>query len=50
VRGGDEGGQCEDLARFVLSARGMGGAIEYIHKRGAAGLMGQTCMLDIPWL
>jgi hypothetical protein len=46
-------GQCEDLARFVLSARGMGGAIEYIHSGGwggAAGLMGQTCMLNIPRL
>ena len=30
MRGG-MGGMCENLARFVLSARGMGGAIEYIH-------------------
>ena len=44
--GTGEGGLCEDLARFVLSARGMGGAIEYIHNRGATGLMRQTCMLD----
>ena len=30
-------GQCEDFARFVLSARGMGGAIEYIHNWGWGG-------------
>jgi hypothetical protein len=39
VRGGG-GRQCEDLARFVLSAQGMGGAIECIHNWGGGGQLG----------